>query len=231
MPESEASWSIGFDRYPYFDVTNYISNGGDDALLDVLHATIQVLNDGTTSFKPPMPWVEVDRQLAYAHSIWMATKDGLEIRADPTAMDAFTEASAPADEASAQLEEAWANAYDRGGDPSDAWDHAIKAVEAILRPIVVPMQDQAKIGQIVGELASKGDKWDVGLLFNQERPPSTSPETPVQALVGMLRLIYPNPDRHVGPNHRTPTPEEARVVVQLAVAVVQWARDGQLVRK
>jgi hypothetical protein len=90
----------------------------------------------------------------------------------------------------------------------------------------VPKQDQAKIGQVVGELASNGDKWDVGLLFNQSGTPRTPPTAPVEALLGTLRLIYPNPDRHTGSDHRTPTPEEARVVVQLAIAIVHWAAGG-----
>jgi hypothetical protein len=77
--------------------------------------------------------------------------------------------------------------------PSDAWDHAIKAVEAILLPTILPKQDQAKIGQVLGELASNGGKWDVGLLFNQSGTPRTPPTAPAEAPLGMLRLIYPNP--------------------------------------
>jgi hypothetical protein len=44
-------------------------------------------------------------------------------------------------------------------------------------------------------------------------------------------LLYPNPDRHVGPDHRAAVLDEARAVVQLAVAIVQWGRDGQIVKK
>ena len=203
---------------------------GDEELLDVVHHTILVLNDGTVTFRPPPPWVEVERQLAYAHSIWMATERGLVSRAEPTAMNAFTLASTPDDLASAHLKEAWNKAYDRDGDESDAWDHAIKAVEAILLPIVVPDQDQAQIGHVVGDLGTKSHMWDVGLLFNQTAAPKTPPLQPVEVLVGMLRLIYPNPDRHVGKDHRTPTPEEARMVVQLAITVVQWVREN-LIKK
>jgi hypothetical protein len=48
----------------------------------------------------------------------------------------------------------------------------------------------------------------------------------------MLELIWPNPDRHGNPQYRrTPSIQEARQVVQLAVAIVQWGRDGQIVRR
>jgi hypothetical protein len=202
------------------------ADSGDEQLLDVLHYALLVIQRGDVTFRPPSPWHVLERQLAYAGSIWSATEQGLVIRAEPTAMEAFIEASRPGDDTSAHLTEAWTNAYDRGGDPSDAWDHAIKAVEAILSRIVIPNQDQVKIGQVLGELSSKGERWNVGLQFNADAPPKTPPFEPVETLVGMLRLIYPNPDRHIGGTHRRPTPEEARVVVQLAISVVQWARGG-----
>jgi hypothetical protein len=66
---------------------------------------------------------------------------------------------------------AWTKAYGREPDASDASDHATKAVEALLLPVVVPKQAQAKIGQVVGELASKGHQWDLGLRVNQTDPP------------------------------------------------------------
>jgi hypothetical protein len=45
-------------------------------------------------------------------------------------------------------------------------------------------------------------------------------------------LIWPNPDRHGGsPDERVPTQQETEAVVQLAVLVVQWGRNGILVKK
>jgi hypothetical protein len=43
---------------------------------------------------------------------------------------------------------------------------------------------------------------------------------------GMLRLMWPNPDRHGGAERRVPELGETAGVVHLAVAIVQWARDG-----
>lgn len=122
-------------------------------------------------------------------------------------------------------------AYGRNANASDAWDHAIKAAEAVLIPIVVRNQAGAHMGHVIGQLDRQGEQWNTLLRFNQTTPPVNPPTTSVRALVGMLRLLYPNPDRHIGPDHRVPTTEEARAVVQLAVTIVQWARDGQILKK
>jgi hypothetical protein len=121
-------------------------------------------------------------------------------------------------------------AYGRNPDASDAWDLAIKAVEAALIPIVVQTQSGPHMGHVIGQLDRQGEQWTTLLQFNQTTPPVNPPHNSVQALVGMLRLIYPNPDRHVGPDHRVPSLAEARAVVHLAVMMVQWARDGQIMK-
>ena len=77
----------------------------------------------------------LDRILEQGDSIWRATERGIELRVDPTVVAAFEEATAQPDAVSEQLAEAWTQAYGRQPDPSDAWDHAIKAVEATLIPI------------------------------------------------------------------------------------------------
>ena len=190
--------------------------------LDVIHLVLQLHSKDVDL---------LEALLAFGGSAWTATETGLRRRVDPSAAAAFERAREPADIASTELTEAWNKAYGRHPDPSDAWDHAIKAVEALLIPVVVPSQDGPHLGHVMGQLDKQGERWNTLLRFNQTVPPVTPPTTPVQALVGMLRLLYPNPDRHTGSHHRVPTLEEARAVVQLAVAIVQWARDGQIVRR
>jgi hypothetical protein len=66
---------------------------------------------------------------------------------------AFDSATAEADPASAELNEARIRAYGRRDeDASDAWDHAIKAVEAILIPIVVPEISRRTLGRVIQQL-------------------------------------------------------------------------------
>jgi hypothetical protein len=54
----------------------------------------------------------------------------------------------------------------------------------------------------------------------------------IDPLVQMLELLWPDPNRHDSSTAEPPaTKDEACAVVQLAVAVVQWGRDGQIVKK
>jgi hypothetical protein len=198
----------------------------DEQFLDILHYTLQLSPRVRGQLGE-----HLEALLAGGGSVWSATVKGLARRVDPAAEEAFSLATAIQDSASKELLQAWTKAYGRDSDASDAWDHAIKAVEAVLIPIVVPGQDSAHIGHVIGQLDRQGAQWKTLLSFNQPVPPVYPPHNSVQALVGMLRLLYPNPDRHIGPDHRVPTLDEARAVVQLAVTIVQWARDGQIVRK
>jgi len=197
---------------------------GDDQLLDVVHATLHVLHTDGTTYRYP-PHVEVERHLAYGRSVWQATESGLVRRVDAIAQAAFDRVTETGDDASENLREAWDKAYSRDSDASDAWDHAIKAVEAVLRPIVCPNHKGATLGNVIGDLRSQGHLWKL-LLRGRARDHS------VQPLVDMLELMWPDPNRHGSPTPEPPaTLEEARAVVNLAVTIVQWGRDGQIVRK
>jgi hypothetical protein len=127
-------------------------------------------------------------------------------------------AAAPADVASAELSEAWGKAYGLRPDASDAWDHSIKAVEALLVPLVVPNKAKPNLGDALGQMKANPAFFTFG------------PVASAEGVEKALRLLWPNPDRHAGAERRSPTIEEARGIVHLAVAVVQWLRDGLLVK-
>jgi hypothetical protein len=187
-----------------------------ERLLDVVHVVIQVR---------PADYERVDALLSDGGSAYAATERGIEDRVDATAQRAFDAAINPRDQASAELSEAWSKAYGREPDQSDAWDHSIKAVEAVLRPIVCPNDTKATLGRIIGLLGSTTDPWKF-LLRGQDRDYS------VDALVDMLKLMWPDPNRHGSATPEPPaTFEEARYVVQLAVTIVQWGRNDQMVKK
>ena len=187
----------------------------DDTMLDLLDAALQT---GST------PYSDLESALAVGNSVWTVRQDGrgLEHRVDPATLDAYKAASSPTDAASAQLQEAWSKAYGRNPDASDAWDHAIKAVETVLVPIVTPNNPKATLGNVLGDLKASSSKLTFGL---QTSSPTVSS---VETIVAMLRLIWPNPDRHGGApgTGRTPSLAEAQAVLQIAITIVNWVRVG-----
>jgi hypothetical protein len=157
-------------------------------------------------------------------SVWRVNDrgDGLERRVTDEEKAAYDGAVSPADEVAAELTTAWAHAYGRNPDPSDAWDHAIKAVELALWRIVTPAKANSTLGVIVARLQDQAQRFSFRLATSSKQT------TNIEALVQMLRLMWPNPDRHGTGERRTPTQEEAQNVVHLAVLLVSWVRSGAL---
>ncbi|MCU1590957.1 MAG: hypothetical protein JWP11_2213 [Frankiales bacterium] len=194
-----------------------------DLFLDALDATLHFFDNSNARSVATL-----SELLSTGASAWTVAADGrsLQRRVDETANEAALRATAPDDAASAELREAWAQVYGVKPNASDAWDHAIKAVEEILVPIVVPKKEKATLGDVAGQLKAQPDLWALTLESSAASP------TAVQTFEGMLRLMWPNPDRHGGGGAtRTPSLEEAQAVVQLAVLVVQLARAGGFRRR
>jgi hypothetical protein len=168
---------------------------------------------------------QLDEYLLLGNSAWAVAPDrkSLTSRVDPTAAEAVAQAIAPHDAASDELAEAWRKAYGREPDPSDAWDHSIKAVEHILKPVVCPNNSKATLGNVLGDLRSQPQLWKLAL-------PGTNGDFSADRLVAMLELIWPNPDRHGGGTATVVTIEQSHAVVHLAVTIVQWVRAGVLQR-
>lgn len=167
----------------------------------------------------------LEESLLMGNSAWAVAPDrkSLTSRVDPTAAEAVAQAIVPHDAASDELAEAWRKAYGREPNSSDAWDHSIKAVEHILKPVVCPNNTKATLSNVIGDLRSQPQLWRLQL-------PGKNADFSVTPLVTMLELIWPNPDRHGG-NTQTPvTLVQARAVVHVAVTIVQWGRAGVLQR-
>ncbi len=197
----------------------YVVKKDRDKFLDLVDCRLH-LGGYTRSFI-------LQEALTSGGSVWKVNEDstGLERRASEELSETVQAATSPSDEASNQLREAWSNAYGRSGDPSDAWDHAIKAVEALLCPAVVPNKAKPTLGDVLGTLrGNNGNKWRGSL-------PGKDKDHPVTPVVGALELLWPNPDRHGEPNPRPPSAEEARSVVALAAALIQAHRETPIVFK
>lgn len=187
----------------------------EDLMLDVIDALLKV--NEVFGYA-----LELKGILERRGSVWtvQANGGGLERRVDITTSEAFRVAVTPRDAASSELSEAWRKAYGRDPDASDAWDHAIKAVEAALRPLVSPRNDRATLGTLIRDLSAKPEKWTFGLQNSGSNLHGS------EVLIEMLRLIWPNPDRHAGENARVPDLTEAQAVLQTAINVVHLVRLG-----
>ncbi|MFD3462512.1 hypothetical protein ACFWVM_22605 [Nocardia fluminea] len=165
--------------------------------------------------------------LAIGGSVWTVSPEcnRLVHAIEETAEQAYEQATSVEDAATQELREAWTNAYGRNGDASDAWDHAIKALEDVLIPVVVPKKAKASLSDVVGQLRGQGAQWKMAL-------PGPDKTYSVDALVGMLGWVWPNPDRHGGSApRRKPSIVEAQMIVTCAAMIVQWHRQGWIVAR
>jgi hypothetical protein len=207
----------GTDGYGMLSgIVAWIDDDGE-RLLDVIHFSLQIPTRMTKK------WDELEILLAYGGSMWAATGKGLQRRVHATAMEAFDTVIAVPDNASDHLARAWTGAYGRNSHPASAWHHSIKAVEASLRTVVYPNNPMATLAQIISEL--KIGRWKLEVR-------GAARNYAIDPLIEMLELVWPDPNRLDTTTSEPPaTREEACAVVQLAVAIVQWARGGQIVKR
>jgi len=186
---------------------------GDDGLyLDCIDVTLHLAGWASAA--------TLTKALTAGASVWTVSADrhGLERRVPVATADAYARAVAPSDSVADELRYAWAAVFGRHPDPSDAWDHAIKAVEDLLIPMVVPKVAKANLGHVAGEIKANATRWSFGLPANGGRGEG-------EVLEGMIRLIWPNPDRHGGAGKRTPTQDEAEGAVATTIAIVGLCRN------
>lgn len=200
-----------------------LEHDDDEVAIDLIDATLGVVSPGLNG------WFGLQEHLTTGASAWRVNdeRDGLTRVVSDESQATYDAATATADAATTELRTAWSHAFGRNGDPSDAWDHAIKAVEDVLVPVVVPNKAKGTLGDVLGQLGSpqSAPAWEMIL-------PGADQSHDVAPLVAMLRLMWPNHDRHGGNTpKRTPSPEEARAVVTLAATIVQWHRQAWVVRK
>lgn len=177
--------------------------------LDVVEATMHFIH------RPEEAAANLRWILAKGGSVYTVSPDFYLVDVVSEALTSSLESAVSRDdEAADHISTAWREAYGRDPDPSDAWDHAIKAVESILVPALFPGDKTKTLGSVRGQLKSQ----------QQGLYEFALPDRDVSALVGILGCIWGNPDRH-SPTDRKPSLEEARVVVSLAASIVQIERD------
>lgn len=120
------------------------------------------------------------------------------------------------------LRNAWQAAFGRSPQPNEAFDLAVKAVEAALSQLVIPKDTTATLGKIIRALKHSPDKWALRL---SGKDPSNS----INAFADYLNVLWSSHMRHgvtddaARINH---SPEDARAAVSIATHIVYLVGDG-----
>lgn len=124
------------------------------------------------------------------------------------------------------LREALRHTYGLDPDPVAAYAAAVKAVEHVAGPLILPNDPEPSLGTVTRHLEDAPGKWRLSLAGKDG---DDSPE-PVTKL--MRRLFGGQCSRHAGgTRNRDQTQEEAEAATQIAVLLVQLLSAGSLTRR
>jgi hypothetical protein len=106
------------------------------------------------------PLTYLDHILATGGSAYHYRNGRLERRVDDTAVAAFERVAATAnDEASMHLRRAWTATYGRDPEPSRAYGEAVRAVEAVACPLLLPDDPRPTLGKAIARLRDQAEGW------------------------------------------------------------------------
>jgi hypothetical protein len=80
-------------------------------------------------------------------------------RAVGPVVDVLEHTAAEATRAHNHLTSAWSKLTGRNPDPSGAYREAVRAVEVVAKPIILPSNDKATLGQMISAMRDKPGKW------------------------------------------------------------------------
>lgn len=182
-------------------------------------------------------FARLEELLSRGGSAWRVDVDpaGLFERVTESERKVFEEATRERDAATEHLNAAWEAAWKLEPTGQVAFDEAIKAVEATLRPVVTPNDSTAHLGKIRGELKASQEHYTSRL----ERTPEGSRRQPaspfanegVQMIYELAGSLWRSHRRHGQTEKRDPHDvEEGRDAVTLATALIAMQRRGFLER-
>jgi hypothetical protein len=137
--------------------------------------------------------------------------------------DAIEDVRPVSERAHAHLMTAWSKLMGRNPDPSTAYREAIRAVEVVAPPVVIPDDPKATLGKVIKALEDKPEKWTVDL----------AEATPEQ-VTGMAKMLWQAQfDRHGTDNEDVPlnvSQDQADAAVHIAIALVRLFAGGHVSR-
>lgn len=124
------------------------------------------------------------------------------------------------------LEQAWNLTYGLHPDPTTAYSRAVKAVEEVACPLVLPNNPKPTLGTVIANLRQTSAKWRFVLVDKDGHDA-------VEPLIDMVgRLWTGQVSRHGGGNNsRESTQAEAEAAVHLAFYLLHLLSTGALTRE
>lgn len=176
----------------------------------------------------PEQRVALDAVLTEGGSVWHVVgslnRPRLERRVDEATEQVARDLMAREGRPHERLAHAWNAVYGRNPDPSKGYAEAVKAVEAAACRLVLPNDDSATLGRVLGEMKSDPSRWTCIMQSLDGN------EKQVERAIAMARLLWgSHRDRHDTGDETTPANvslEEAEAAVHLAIPLVQWFTQG-----
>jgi hypothetical protein len=126
----------------------------------------------------------------------------------------------PHERAHHYLTEAWRKIFGRNPDPTDGWHEAVRAVEVVACPAVIPNDTRGTLGKVIAAIDASPSRWTFAL-------------GPPEIVSGMARGVWLSELRHGSADESAPleaTPEQAATAFHLALALVQIFASGYVIR-
>lgn len=203
-----------------------ISYCSDEAkCLDVVVA-FMAIGDPYMSYRFDELFTTLNLILKESGSKWVAVSSGhhtatLEERVDETSREAYTSTVSEATNLSGDfLKKAWSAGFGRNPNPSDAYNNAIKAMEAASWPVVTPQNNSATLGHIIGELRTNPGKWQTALREIEDN-------LGVEVIRKSMQVVWEgHSDRHGSGTPQDITQEAAEQSIFTAVTVCAHFNRG-----
>jgi hypothetical protein len=168
---------------------------------------------------------ELEQILKEGGSAWRVSTLGvphLERRVPEAVSEAAEQVMTHSGEAGKLLADAWRELYGMSPDPSEAYRHAVRAIEAAAHESVIPDDPKATLGTMIKAMKDKPEKWVV----------TTEGTHPVETIIDMMETVWTgHTDRHGEKGGvKDLVDGAADLAVQLAVALVGLFVGGAVQR-
>ncbi len=129
------------------------------------------------------------------------------------------EATSGRDRSALHIQEAWSNAFKLDANLNAAGAAAVKAVEVATKPVIIPNNDKATLGQIIRAMKDKPAKWET----------DSEADRSLETVTDMMDQIWKGHYRH-GDETKPFAASAAgtEMIVHLAVVVTHWFNSGKI---